>query len=131
MITKEATKLIIQYNSLKLESHELATIMTLRKELVVMGFKLGLEVANYKREFDKANGTRKINFFKIKNENLSEGVTKAETIAEVEIGDLREAEKTYESLYYGCRVILNQLNEVLNAIQQDISILRTELTNGV
>jgi hypothetical protein len=104
--------------------------MTLRKELVVMGFKLGLEVANYKREFDQANGQRKINFFRIKNENLSGGVTKAETIAEVEIADFREAEKTYESLYYGCRVILNQLNEVLNAIQQDISILKTELTNG-
>ena len=130
MIAERATNLINEYNELHLESHELATIMSIRKELIATGFKMGLEVAKWKRMYDKANGQRKIQFFKIKNEHLSEGVTKAETIAEVEIAKLREIEKTNESLYYGSKTILEQINNALSALSQDIAILRTELTNG-
>jgi len=129
MLTDKIQVLIQKYNETPLEATYLSVLMDIRQSLVSLSFELGLEVAKYKREFDRCNYRRKINFFQLKNDNLSEGVTKAETLAEVQIKDLRESEKEYESLYTGCKIILNQVNEVLSSLQQDISILKAEL-NG-
>lgn len=129
MLTDKIATIISHYKETPLEATYLSQLMSLRQELVSLGFELGLEVAKYKREFDRANFKRKINFFQLKNDNLSEGVTKAETLAEVKIKQERENEKEYESLYTGCKIILNQVNEVLSSMQQDISILKAEL-NG-
>lgn len=129
MLTDKIQVLIQKYNETPLEATYLSVLMDIRQSLVSLSFELGLEVAKYKREFDKANYKRKINFFQLKNDNLDSGVTKAETLAEVQIKELRETEKDYESLYNGCKIILNQVNEVLSSMQQDISILKAEL-NG-
>ena len=130
MISKEIQELIAKYRKTPLEATYLSKLMDIRQNLVALGFELGLETAEYKRLFDSANYSRKISFYQFKSDSLSEGVTKAETLAEVKIKDLRESEKTYESLYYGCKILLGQLNEVLSSIQQDLSILKSELNNG-
>lgn len=130
MLTDKIQILIQKYNETPLEATYLSVLMDIRQNLVSLSFELGLEVAKYKRNFDKANVRRKINFFRLKNTHLNEGVAKAETLAEVQLQQLRETEKDYESLYNGCKIILNQVNEVLSSIQQDISILKSELNNG-
>lgn len=129
MLTDKIQVLIQKYNETPLEATYLSVLMDIRQNLVSLSFELGLEVAKYKRNFDKANVRRKINFFRLKNTHLNEGVAKAETLAEVQLQQLRETEKEYESLYNGCKIILHQVNEVLSSLQQDISILKAEL-NG-
>jgi len=129
MLSDKIQVLISKYKETPLEATYLSQLMDIRQNLVALGFELGLEVAKYKRNFDRSNVKRKINFFRLKNTHLDEGVTKAETLAEVQLQQLRETEKTNESLYYGTKIILGQLNEVLSSMAQDISILKAEL-NG-
>ena len=128
-ITNKIQVLIGKYNETPLEATYLNQLMDIRQSLVCLSFNLGVEVAKYKREFDASNYKRKINFFQLKNDNLASGVTKAETLAEVQIKELRAEEKANESLYTGSKIILNQVNEVLSSLQQDLSILKSELNN--
>lgn len=129
MITNDITDLISQYNQTSLDAVNLPKLMRIRQELACLGHELGIETAKYKREFDSAYAQRKIKFYKIKYEYLDQGVSKAETIAEMEIGSFREEEKEKEGIYSGCKIILSQCNQVIGSLVQDISILKTEFNN--
>ncbi len=124
------TKVIFDYKSLELNGHNLNQLVVNRKNLVCYCYDFGREVSQFKIDFDAAYGQRKIAFYREKNEHIKEGVSKAETIAEVCISELRTKEKQLEGLYSGSKIILNQANEVLKAMQQDIAMLKSELKEG-
>lgn len=129
MLTDKITTLIADYNNTALDAVNLPKLMEIRQKLVCLGYELGVETAKFKREFDSAYASRKINFFKSKSKYLDEGVSKAEVIAEMENSTDREVEKNKEGLYSGCKIILSQCNQVIGSLVQDISILKTEFNN--
>ena len=124
------TKLIFEYKNMTLDGVNLNELVHKRKDLVCACYDFGREVSQFKIDFDSAYGQRKIAFFNEKNDNIDKGVSKAETIAEVNISHLRTKEKTLEGLYSGSKIILTQANEVLKAMQQDIAMLKSELKEG-
>jgi len=124
------TNKIFEYNQLPLDGVNLNTLVHIRKDLVCLCYDFGREVSQFKIDFDIAYGKRKIAFFTEKNDNIDQGVSKAETIAEVRIKEFRREEKVLEGLYSGSKIILNQANEVLKAMQQDIAMLKAELKEG-
>ena len=123
------TDIIFRYNQTPLSGDNLNMLCEFRKDLVCLCYDFGREVSQFKIDFDNAYGQRKINFYKEKNLCIAQGVSKAETIAEVKISDYRSKEKDLEGLYSGSKIILHQANEVLKAMQQDIAMLKQEL-NG-
>ena len=124
------TSAIHKYKCTDLNGHNLNALVILRKNLVSHCYDFGREVSQYKIDFDSAYGRRKIAFYREKNECIDQGVSKAETIAETRISELRENEKLLEGLYSGSKIILTQANEVLKAMQQDIAMLKSELKEG-
>lgn len=130
-ITDKITDVIQQYNSIELASQNLDTIMNMRKTLVALNFELGKEVAKYKRDYDAAYARRKIGYYTSKNEAIENAhtATHADVLAEKHVAPHREEEKRLEGIYSGSNIIRVQANECINAMQQDISILKTEL-NG-
>lgn len=129
-ISEKITNKIFEYNQLPLDGVNLNTLVHIRKDLVCLCYDFGREVSQYKIDFDRAYGKRKIDFFKYKNKYISEGLGKAEVTAESMTSLLRTKEKELEGLYSGSKIILTQANEVLRAMFQDISLLKQELKEG-
>lgn len=128
--TEKINEIINSYSLLLLEANNLPVLVDLRKDLVVLSYDLGREVAEYKIAFDSAYARRKISYFQAKQTHLSGSLGKAEVLAEVEVAELRKEEKENEGLYSASKIVLNQVNEVLKSMQQDISLLKQELGNN-
>jgi len=121
------TEQIATYNATDISAENLDYLMGIRKNLSYNAYLLGLDTARAKRQLETIKAQRKIKYFKSKVEHLKDGVGKAETLAEVEVSELREKEANTDGIYSGYKIILEQCNEVLKSIQQDLSVLRLEM----
>ena len=97
-----------------------------RAKLAQLSYDMALKVMNYTREYFNCNTERKISVKQLTVLNLSDGIGKAEAIAESESADKRLKEAEAEGNYRGCREVLHQVNIILQSMIQDISYLRKE-----
>ena len=128
-ITDKITETIKDYHVTTIEAHNLNHLMNIRKTLSVQAYELGVITAKYKRTLEEVKAQRKIAFAKAKIKHLSEGVGKAEVKATEDIELLITNEANIEGKCIGCKIILEQVNEVISSIVQDISQLRLEYKN--
>ena len=128
--TDEITDIINTYHATTIEAHNLAYLMGMRKELAIKAFELGKEVSNYKYHKEVTTAQRKTKFAQKKLYYLqSSNLGKSELLAEEQIEDIRLKEAKYDGLYMGCKIVLEQTNEVISSIMQDVSQLRLEYKN--
>lgn len=129
-ITEKLTDIIKTYHATEIEAHNLMYLIGMRKELSVLAFELGVKTAQLKKLLEETKAQRKSSYaiHKLKAlENSTLG--KAELIAEKAIEELRTNESRLDGKYIGCKIILEQTNEVISSIQQDISQLKLEYKN--
>jgi hypothetical protein len=100
--------------------------MVLRKNLSSVAFFFGKDVANLKRDLEQVKAQRKIDFYRIQEKHLDEGLGKSVVYAEKGLSTIRAEEGRLEGNYAGSKIILNQVNEVLTSINQDLSQLKAE-----
>lgn len=120
------TELISDYNQTTIITEHLDYLMNLRKEISVVAFFLGKEVANLKRDLEQAKAQRKIDFYRVQEKHLAEGLGKSVVYAEKAISNIRQAEARLEGEFAGAKIILLQANEVLTSLNQDLSQLKAE-----
>ncbi len=125
-ITDKLIELIQDYNSTTIEAKHLDYLMGLRKDISVRAFLLGKEVATLKRDFEACKAQRKIDFYRIQEKHLDEGLGKSVVYAEKGLSTIRAEEGRLEGNYAGSKIILEQVNQVLSSLAQDIAQLRLE-----
>ena len=129
-ITEKISDIIATYHATTIEAHNLMYLMGMRKELSCLGFELGVKTAQLKKLLEETKAQRKSKFAMHKLNALNGSTLgKAELIAEKEIEELRTQEARLDGKYIGCKIILEQTNEVISSIQQDISQLKLEYKN--
>ena len=120
------TELITDYHRTSIEAHHLNYLMTLRKEISTVAFFLGKEVSRIKIDLENCKAQRKIDFYRIQEKHLSEGLGKSVVFAEKSLSAIRKEEGKLEGEFNGNKIILSQVNEVLSSLFQDISQLKQE-----
>ncbi len=125
-ITDKLIELIQDYNSTTIEAKHLDYLMGLRKDLSSIAFFFGKDVANLKRDLEQCKAQRKIDFYRIQEKHLDEGLGKSVVYAEKSIGDIRKQEGKLEGNYAGSKIILEQVNQVIQSLNQDVAQLRLE-----
>jgi hypothetical protein len=103
-------------------------LLRIRKDLSCLSLEYASGVGDWAFDFKEAEAQRKVQYYIKKRECINAGmkIGAAETEAECDTSDLREACGTNEGLYTSGRLVLNQINEVLKSINQDISIIKKE-----
>ena len=120
------TELIADYHNTDITANNMNSLMILRKDLSSIAFFFGKDVANLKRDLEQCKAQRKVDFYRIQEKHLGEGLGKSVVYAEKGLENIRLEEGRLEGNYAGSKIILNQVNEVLSSIQQDISQLKAE-----
>ncbi len=120
------TELIADYNHTDITAPNMNYLMRLRKDLSSVAFFFGKDVANLKREIEHCKAKRKIDFYRIQEKHLEEGLGKSVVYAEKGLAAIRAEEGRLEGNYAGSKIILTQVNEVLTSINQDLSQLKAE-----
>jgi hypothetical protein len=120
------TELIADYNHTDITALNMNYLMTLRKDLSTLAFFFGKDVANLKRDLEQCKAQRKIDFYRIQEKHLDEGLGKSVVFAEKGLAGIRKEEGRLEGNFAGSKIILTQVNEVLSSINQDISQLKAE-----
>jgi len=120
-------KIIDWYHGLtQVEPIHLHHLMIARKNLSCISYNMATELDQKCKDFYLSNGSRKINTVKSEVKYLDEGISKAKVIAENENTELREFEAVAEGEFRGSRIVLEQLNQVIQSMNQDIAYLRKE-----
>ena len=103
-------------------------LLEIRRKLSCLSLDLAKEVAKSLVSYKNNEARRKVQFFIAKKNYIAQGnrIGAAEAEAEMEIGDLRKAEAVDEGSYLAGKLIVGQVNEVLKALNQDISIIKKE-----
>jgi len=110
------------------EPSEFQILVEKRRELSALTLQLAKECANAKVNYDRLYGIRKISIAKVKTRLIDQGMTatNAEAKAKVECEEFILNEKENESAYYSAKIIIASCDNILSAMQQDISIYKNE-----
>lgn len=128
-ITEQISELVREYRSMNTgEGINLSRLMELRKDLACLSFELSIETAKAKRLYDQAYAGRKIREAREKIDSVSNGATNslADSVSIWESRSERIDQAKAEADYSAGKIILTQVNEVLNSMQQEIAELRRE-----
>ena len=124
---EEIKKAIKWYYDLPNDYRNVELLMAARRKLSVHAFELSDITGDTKISLDNMYAERKIEHARSKVA-LMAGTTAAaaESKAIIENKERIKQEKEYEGLYSRCRLLLVQTNEVLNCLNQHISLLKME-----
>lgn len=113
------------------KSNNIEGLIHVRSRLSTQSYYLAEMAGEAVKGYHEVYYLRKTNFFRAKKNAIDEGkgVGVSETIAEGKIVDYRQREATMEGLKDQYRILLNQINEVLNAMASHINYLKSERTN--
>lgn len=114
----------------------LEKIVSARRHLACLLFAFANEVGDAKRELNESEYLRKSEYAKIKRrilesqvaEKAKQNISAADAAAESddEYLKLRKAELDSDAIYEGLRILLKAAQDVLSAMQQQISSLKVE-----
>ena len=107
-------------------------LLEAKDKLVTLNYNIAEEVAEAKRIYNYSYYIRKISISKSKNSYINQGhsATKSESIATEEQAEKLEQEINNESYALKIELLLRQSNKVVDAMQQRISVLKSELNNS-
>jgi len=116
------------YEDLPHDTSDLLTVMNLKKEMSSAFWDFSKELAAAKRESEIRPTQRKAEYFTKKrhHETNGENSTKAATIAECDVIELRKMESIVVGQYGAMKVLSDGTREVLSTMQQHISLLKME-----
>ena len=123
---------ILSWYKVKCEDCNLAILMASRDKLSVLSYDLAKEVAIAQTNYNSAYFIRRISVNRTANNLVKEGlaVNKANLEAIEENQAHYQNESTRESEAFMNNLLLKQVNQVLAAMQQRISLQTKELQNG-
>ena len=123
----EASKIVRWYGGIDpTDPVNLLSLMKAKVRLMDISQEMSMRVCKHSQEYFTNNTERKINIKRLTVSNISEGIGKAEAIAESESAELRRAESLSEGNYRGGKIVLDQTNLIIQSMIQDISYLRKE-----
>jgi len=107
---------------------DLSHLLRARRKLACLSVELAKECSELKGRADGAEFARKYNYAKaMEGYRKSEGsVAAAEIKAEIDIAKFRKAEGDAQQAYQLSRLLLSQVNEILNSLSGDIRNLENE-----
>ena len=120
------TEFIADYNHTDITANNMNYLMRLRKDISTVAFFFSKDVAVLKRDLEQCKAQRKIDFYRMQEKHLEEGLGKSVVYAEKVLAGIRKEEGRLEGNFAGSKIILIQVNEVLSSINQDISQLKAE-----
>jgi len=125
------TKILGWYHQIPQGYNDIDTLIHNRKQLSIESVKLAMIVGEFKAEFDSTYFKRKISFAKAYDRIKSDPVDKvtdalATQKANIEIEGINDVEKHLEGQFNKGRLILKQVNSVLDSMQQHLSYLKDE-----
>ena len=129
---KEINNRIEWFQRLPIGHTDIDGLLECRRTLSSIGVRLALYVGQLSRQANEAEGIRKIRFFKTREKYRSEGdsVAAAESKAENEIIPFREEEFKAVGRYQSGRLLLDSVNQVLNALAGEANFLMRERANA-
>jgi len=123
---------ILSWYKVKCQECDLSTLMASRDKLSVLSYDLAKDVAIAQTNYNSAHFIRRISVNRTANNLIKEKM--AVNKANIEAIEANQAhyqnESTKESEAFMNNILLKQVNQVLAAMQQRISLQTKELQNG-
>ncbi len=125
----EKINVIINWYHQKSASASPDDLLKCKDKLVTYNYNLAELVAEYSKNYHKNYYIRKLTVARMKNAYIKNGeaVGKAESLATEEAAEAFDNELESEALAMRLELLLRQSNKVVDAIQQRISYLKTEM----
>jgi|SRR3990172_10832344 len=124
----QITKIIEWYHNIRKGYQDIALLIDARRKLSTLSFFFAEETGEVIRSFNECYFLRKTNQAKARLDAVAEGnpAGLAESMAEYRCAEYRRHESGAEGNKDRCRLIMNQINEVLSSMSQQIAFLRSE-----
>ena len=121
------SKIITEYKTKEWESEQLTYLMELRRELACLSYDISKKVREEGKEYYRLNSERKSKFYQAQVNHLeTSGVGESEAKAKTDTAELRDKEAHAEGDYRGSKMVIKQVNYVLDSMSQDISWYKRE-----
>lgn len=120
-------KIIETYNGLPADFADIDRLINARKKLACLSINLAELTGDLRTEFESNYYQRKLNFAKgVMKHKEGKTVSEAEALALIDVEEFYKQEKLSDAEYQKCRLILNQVNEVLSSMNGHLSYLKDE-----